>query len=116
MGLVACQAAYRSCGDWVDRLVAYLGGNLNLMRETFRARMPRVELVEPEGTYLPWVNFSKLNLSASELDRFIIDRAKLWLDSGPIFGAGGAGFQRFNVAVPRVTLKQALAQLENALK
>ncbi len=116
MGLVACQAAYRSCGDWVDQLVAYLGGNLKLMRETFRARMPQIELVEPEGTYLPWVNFSKLNMSASELDRFIIDRAKLWLDGGSIFGAGGAGFQRFNVAVPRATLQQALNQLENALK
>ena len=116
MGLVACQAAYRSCGDWVDQLVAYLGGNLKLMRETFRARMPQIELVEPEGTYLPWVNFSKLNMSASELDRFIIDRAKLWLDGGSIFGAGGAGFQRFNVAVPRATFQQALNQLENALK
>ena len=78
--------------------------------------MPQIDLVEPEGTYLPWVNFSKLNLSTSELDRFIIDRAKLWLDGGSIFGAGGAGFQRFNVAVPRATLQQALNQLENALK
>ena len=115
MGLVACQTAYRSGAEWVDRLVAYLSGNLSLMRETFRAHMPQVELVEPEGTYLPWVNFSKLGLNSSELDRFIIDRAKLWLDSGSIFGAGGAGFQRFNVAVPRATLQKALDQLGNAL-
>lgn len=116
MGLVACQTAYRSGADWVDRLVAYLYENVAFLRETINTRLPQLQLVEPEGTYLPWVNFSKLNLNSSELDRFIIGRAKLWLDSGPIFGAGGAGFQRFNIAVPRSTLKQALSQLEIALK
>ena len=116
MGLVACQTAYRSGADWVDQLVAYLYENVAFLRETINTRLPQLQLVEPEGTYLPWVNFSKLNLSASELDRFIIDRAKLWLDSGSIFGAGGAGFQRFNIAVPRATLKRALTRLENALK
>jgi cystathionine beta-lyase len=49
------------------------------------------------------------------LERFIIERAKLWLDGGTVFGAGGAGFQRFNIAVPRATLQQALIQLENAV-
>jgi cystathionine beta-lyase len=83
------------------------------MRETFCTRLPELQLVEPEGTYLPWVNFSKLGLSVSELDSRIVERAKLWLDSGVIFGAGGAGFQRFNIAVPRSTLRQALKQLEN---
>ena len=100
----------------MDQLVAYLYENVAFLRETINTRLPQLQLIEPEGTYLPWVNFAKLNLNSFELDRFIIDRAKLWLDSGPIFGAGGAGFQRFNIAVPRATLQQALAQLESALK
>ena len=113
MGLVACQAAYQYGAEWLDQLIDYLSGNIELMRETFCTRLPELQLVEPEGTYLPWVNFSKLGLSVSELDSRIVERAKLWLDSGVIFGAGGAGFQRFNIAVPRETLRQALKQLEN---
>ena len=113
MGLVACQAAYQYGAEWLDQLVEYLSGNIELMRETFRTRLPELQLVEPEGTYLPWVNFSNLGLSVSELDSRIVERAKLWLDSGTIFGAGGAGFQRFNIAVPRAILRQALKQLEN---
>ena len=101
---------------WTESLVSYLEGNVTLMRETFRTKMPQIQLVEPEGTYLPWVNFSKLGLGMKELERFIVDRAKLWLDGGAIFGAGGAGFQRFNIAVPRATLRQALAQLEDAIR
>ncbi len=116
MGLDACRAAYRYGGEWVDQLVEYLSGNISLMRETFRTRMPQLKLIEPEGTYLPWVDFSKLSLSVPELERFVVDRAKLWLDGGHIFGAGGAGFQRFNIAVPRATLRQALDQLEAAVR
>ena len=116
MGLDACRAAYQSGVEWLDQLIEYLTGNLSLMRETLRTRLPQLQLIEPEGTYLPWVNCAKLGLSAPELDRFMAERAKLWLDGGTMFGAGGAGFQRFNIAVPRSILRQALAQLEKAVK
>ncbi|MBP5233989.1 MAG: pyridoxal phosphate-dependent aminotransferase [Planctomycetes bacterium] len=116
MGLVACEAAYRHGAEWVDRLVAYLAGNIALMRETLGARLPQLRLVEPEGTYLPWVDFSALGLSAAELERFVVEKAKLWLDGGEMFGAGGAGFQRFNVAAPRAVVRQALEQLESAVR
>ena len=116
MGLVACQTAYQTGAAWVDQLVDHLRGNLSLMRETFRTRMPQLHLIEPEGTYLPWVDFSKLGLAAPALERFIVERAKLWLDGGHIFGAGGAGFQRFNIATPRAILQEALDRLENAVR
>ena len=116
MGLVACQTAYQTGAEWVDQLVDYLRGNLSFLRETFRSRMPQIHLIEPEGTYLPWVDFSKLGLATPELERFIVERAKLWLDGGHIFGAGGAGFQRFNIATPRAILQEALDRLETAVR
>ena len=115
MGLVGCQTAYRSGAEWVDQLIDYLRGNLSFVREAFRTRMPQLQLIEPEGTYLPWVDFSRLGLDTPELERFVVDDAKLWLDGGTIFGAGGAGFQRFNIATPRAILQEALDRLENAL-
>jgi cystathionine beta-lyase len=115
MGLVACQAAYQYGAEWLDQLIDYLYGNIALMRETFRLKMPQVRLIEPEGTYLPWVDFSSLGLSVPDLERFIVEKAKLWLDGGTVFGKSGAGFQRFNIAAPRSILLQALLQLEEAL-
>ena len=73
--------------------------------------IPGLSAVVPEGTYLLWVDCRGLGLSAEELDDRVINRAKLWLDSGTIFGKAGEGFQRINVACPRVTLQQGLERL-----
>ena len=68
-------------------------------------------MIDLEGTYLIWLDFRKLGLSVDELDNRIINKAKLWLDSGKIFGKVGQGFQRINVACPRSILKEALERI-----
>jgi cystathionine beta-lyase len=115
MGIVACKAAYRHGAAWLDELKAYLAGNLNLLRFELQERMPGIRLVEPEGTYLPWLDCSALGLSDKALDELITHKAKLWLDAGTMFGAGGEGFQRINIACPRALLRQALGQLAQAV-
>lgn len=116
MGLVACRAAYRYGASWLDQLKEYLTGNLNFFRDFLETRLPELKLIEPEGTYLVWVDFSKLGMDDSKLHKFIIDQAGLWLDDGCMFGKCGGGFQRFNIACPRSTLRQALNQLEAAVR
>jgi cystathionine beta-lyase len=116
MGLVACQAACRYGAPWLEQLNEYLTGNLNLFREFLAIRLPELKLIEPEGTYLTWVDCSKLGMRGSELDDFITYQAKLWLDDGNMFGKSGNGFQRFNIACPRSRLQQALNQLETAIR
>lgn len=115
MGMVACMAAYSEGGPWLYDLKTYLTENLGFLRQFLNTRLPQIKLVEPEGTYLVWLNFKALNLSESALEELIIRKAKLWLDSGTMFGAGGAGFQRINIACPRATLEKALVQLEQAV-
>jgi len=78
--------------------------------------MPQVKLIEPEGTYLVWLDFKQLKLSEGQLEDLIIKKAGLWLDKGTIFGTGGEGFQRINIACPRAILARALGQLEKAVK
>jgi cystathionine beta-lyase len=116
MGLAACQAAYETGREWLEELKDYLKGNLDFMRSFLKEEIPEAVLVEPEGTYLVWVDFSSLGYSPRELDHFMSHRAKVWLDGGTMFGEGGAGFQRFNIACPRSTLKEALNQIAFALK
>ena len=115
MGLNAMRAAYTECDDWVEELVEYIYKNILYMEQRIRDRMPLLHMIHPEGTYLPWVDFSGLGLSHSGLDRLIRERAFLWLDAGYIFGRSGEGFERFNVACPRSMLVEALDRLEKAV-
>jgi len=116
MGIVACRAAYTGGREWLEELKEYLTGNLNYLRDFLGQRLPQIKLIEPEGTYLVWLDFSALGLNDKELEDFIINQAGLWLDSGTMFGAGGEGFQRINIACPRAILEKALTQLEQAVK
>ena len=116
MGLVACKAAYTEGEEWLEELKAYLTRNLAYVREFLRTCIPEIRLVEPQGTYLIWLDCRALRLDDKALDDLIISRAKLWLDAGTMFGEGGSGFQRVNIACPRPILAQALEQLEQAVK
>jgi len=116
MGLVACQAAYEHGAPWLEELNEYLEGNLEFIRDFLTKRLPQIKLVEPEGTYLVWLDFKELNLSEVELEDLIVNKAKLWLDGGTMFGREGEGFQRMNIACPRSILEKAFLQLEESIK
>ena len=114
-GLVACEAAYRYGEEWYSGVKAYIRENISFTKKFLEERISKVKMLEPEGTYLVWVDFRALGLSNRELEDLIIHKAGLWLDSGAIFGAAGEGFQRINVACPRVTLQTALEKIETAV-
>jgi cystathionine beta-lyase len=116
MGLVACQAAYTSGGEWLDELLTYLAGNYVYAKEFIEGRLPRIRLAELEGTYLLWLDLNAYGFSESELDRLITHKAGLWVDNGSIFGEEGKGFIRINAACPRSILKKAFGQLAVALE
>ncbi len=115
MGLLACRAAYAQGAEWLEALKAYLLGNLAFVRHFLAEQLPQIRLVEPEGTYLIWLDFSALGLSDQALDELMVHQAGLWLDGGTMFGAGGASFQRINIACRRETLQEALQRLKKAL-
>jgi len=115
MGLAACQAAYEGGAEWVDQLIGYLAGNMALIGDFLRTHIPKIKLIEPEGTYLAWLDCAGLGLSVCGLNDFITNKAKLWLNNGPTFGLGGEGFQRMNAACPRSVVNTALERLKSAV-
>lgn len=114
LGLVACRAAYESGDAWLDELREHVAAARTHVEERL-ASVPGIEVAPCEGTYLLWLDCSGLlddaGLDYCELDSFILEEAGLWLDDGAIFGAGGEGFTRINVACPRATLDEALDRL-----
>lgn len=115
LGLVAAKAAYEHGQEWYEAMHKYVSENINYTKQFVSERLPGVKVVETEGTYLVWLDFRELDLSESELESLIIKKAKLWLDSGKMFGGAGSGFQRINVACPRETLVEALTRLRVAI-
>ena len=115
LGLVACQSAYQHGAPWVDALRTYLAENIAFVREFLAKNIPDIQLIEPEGTYLLWLDCRKLNLPQDKLDDLLINHAKLWLCSGKIFGEEGHGFQRMNVGCPRSVLEEGMRRLAGAL-
>lgn len=115
MGMAACQAAYEAGADWLEQLKQYLAGNLAYVRQFLREKLPDIALIEPEGTYLVWLDLRKLGLTEQQQRQLIVQDAKLWLDTGTLFGQGGEGFERINIACPRATIEQAMQRLERAV-
>lgn len=116
MGQVACETAYRQGEEWYQAMMRYVADNIALIGQYVEENLPGVRLVTHEGTYLVWLDFRELGLSEAALEQRIVHEAKLWLDGGGMFGAGGAGFQRINAACPRRLLREALERIRLMLQ
>jgi cystathionine beta-lyase len=113
--VVATEAAYRHGEPWLEALLRYVEGNYRFMADSLAWRLPASRVMPLEGTYLAWVDLRGLGLSDAELKERILGRGRVWLDDGPMFGTGGGGFQRINVACPRAILEEALERMTAAL-
>ncbi|MCA0988371.1 MalY/PatB family protein [Guptibacillus algicola] len=116
LGILAVEAAYTHGEKWLEELLIYLEENLTFLTSFIEERLPEIRVIQPEGTYLVWVDFRSLNLNHEELEKFIQNDAMLALDEGYIFGDGGKGFERINIACTRSTLEEGLKRLEQALR
>lgn len=114
-GIAAVEAAYDHGEEWLEQLLAYLEGNFRFLESFFRERLPRIKVIETEGTYLVWVDFTSLGLDKDALQRLMMEEARVFLDEGYIFGAEGEGFERINIACPRSVLAEALERIESAV-
>ncbi len=114
-GLTAMEAAYRYGDEWLEQLLDYLQENLELTLEYFVQKIPRITVIKPQATYLLWLDCRALGLDDMALRDFMRQKARVGLDDGFLFGAGGSGFQRMNIACPQGILEEALHRIEIAV-
>ena len=108
------ETAYRTAGEWLDQLLNYLWENMNYLDNYLKDYIPKVHLIEPEGTFLAWLDFRDLGMEAKQLEKFLAQESRLALNSGYWFGRQGAGYARMTVACPQSMLKEGLLRLEHA--
>ncbi|MDR0734035.1 MAG: PatB family C-S lyase [Dysgonamonadaceae bacterium] len=111
----ATEAAYRNGADWMRQMLDYVEGNILFTDRFLKENIPQIKAVVPEASFLVWLDCRELGLKQSDLVSLFVDKARLALNDGEMFGEGGTGFMRLNVGCSRVVLKRALGQLEAAL-
>jgi cystathionine beta-lyase len=113
-GALALQVAYDEGEEWLNSLIQVLERNLSFLKSFISKHLPTVSVIEPEGTYLVWLDFRALGLDHKELEKKMLKDAKLALDSGYKFGIGGEGFERINIACPLSILEESLERISKA--
>ena len=94
----------------------YIQENYLFLKKFVGTRIPRINVIEPEATYLVWLDFRELNLSGRALRKVLLKQARVALDDGYIFGAAGEGFERINIACPRTVLEEGLQRIARAMQ
>ncbi len=139
LGVVAHRAAYDECEKWLDQLVEYIDGSHEFVESFFASRIPLIKFVKPQGTFLAWLDVSALadrigakqkaadaNLKKAAdaplvtpeliVERYLVERAKVHVNSGSGYGTGGAGRMRMNIGTSRKLLELALGNIAAATR
>lgn len=115
LGIEALIACYNECEYYVDQQNAYFQKNIQVVKDFIAETMPEVKVIEPEGTYLLWIDLRAWNMDQAELIKMFMD-AGVKLNSGTNYGAPGIGFIRLNVATQTAVLKKALEKMSQAYR
>jgi cystathionine beta-lyase len=115
LGYTAALAAYRSGDAWLEALLLYLKDNRDFLVRQVRAALPGVTIAPPEATYLAWLDCRASAVAGRDPYTFFLERAKVALNDGKLFGPGGQGFVRLNFGSPRSLLTEGLERMRRAL-
>ena len=114
-GIIAAEAAYTHGEAWLEAVMNYVEDNYRFMKAYLAEHLPQLKIIQPEGTYLVWVDCRELGLDPTARKEMLMGQARVYLDEGELFGLEGEGFERFNIACPRSTLEQVLARLKTVI-
>lgn len=114
-GFAATKAAFTHGDQWLEQLLAYIDNNIAYTKSFLDNHLPRIHMHQPEATYMIWLDFSAFGFADEELSRVLEEKAGLGLSPGHVFGPGGSGFMRLNVACPLSQLQTALEKMRSAL-
>lgn len=116
MPMIATKAAYNHGDAWLDELIEYLEGNIEAVVKFCDDRLPGIKAIRPQASFLVWLDCRGLGLTHDDLIDLFVNKARLALNDGAMFGEEGSGFMRLNIGTTRTSLMQALCALEKALK
>ncbi len=112
---VGAEEAYRHGEKWLDEMLAYIEGNIDFVDDYVRRNIPGVRIIQPQTSFLVWVDFRGLKMCQKEIMNMLLDKAHIAVNDGTMFGRQGEGFARLNIGCPRSVLADALEHIRNAV-
>ncbi|WP_418410774.1 MalY/PatB family protein [Barnesiella intestinihominis] len=115
MATIATEAAYNHCREWREQMLAYIEQNILFVEEFLDCHIPAIKAIRPQASFIVWLDCTRLHLEHDALIDLFVDKARLALNDGEMFGPEGKGHMRLNVGTPRAVLQKALEQLRSAV-
>ncbi len=113
-GMVGMEAAYNGGEEWLDELLIYLKGNIELTENFIKKELPDLGVMKPDGGYLLWIDYSRTGYTEEQAVERLLHKGRLALEPGSKYGESGRGFLRMNIASPRPMVLEGLQRLKNA--
>ena len=114
-GSTASVAAYTNGHKWLEALLDYVDHNIEFVKDYCREMIPEIIPVQPEATYMIWLDCRKFGMTGKELQNFFVTKAGVGMNEGSTFGPGGEGFMRMNLGTTHQTVMKAMEQIEKAV-
>ena len=114
LGMIAGAAAYREGDDWLREVMAVLESNRDFLMGYLAEKLPAIKMIQPEATYLAWLDCRELNLPVSPA-KYFLEHARVAVNAGEDFGKPGEGFVRLNFGCTRSTLLEALERMRRVI-
>jgi cystathionine beta-lyase len=114
-GTTASIAAYTNGHKWLDALLDYIDHNIEFVMDYCKGMIPEIVPVQPEATYMIWLDCRKFGMTGKELQNFFVTKAGIGMNEGSTFGPGGEGFMRMNLGATHQTIIKAMEQIEKAV-
>ncbi|WP_404454013.1 MalY/PatB family protein [Oceanobacillus kapialis] len=116
MGNSALEAAYSHGGPWLDELLEVLEDNKNYVKKMFAEHASQLKVIDSEGTYLLWIDCSSLGMDHKALKKFMIEKARVGLNTGIEYGEEGKHFMRMNIGCPKATVEEGVHRIIQAIQ
>jgi len=115
MAIEALTVSYMQGEKWLDELKDYIYGNYLFLRAFIEEHLPRIKVIRLEATYVVWLDCKATGIKSAGLSDMLLEKEKLWVNAGTIYGTSGEGFIRLNIACPRKVLLEGLNRFKNLL-
>lgn len=116
LSYVATCSAYRDGKEWRRQMIEYIEKNIEATEDYIRKEIPELKVIRPEASFLIWLDCRKLGLNQKDLVDLFVNKARVALNDGAMFGKEGEGFMRLNVGMPRKKLMEVLQRIKDAVK
>ncbi|MCH5238556.1 MAG: cystathionine beta-lyase, partial [Muribaculaceae bacterium] len=112
---VATCAAYRHGHEWRRQMLRYVEENIETVEAYCRENLPGIKALRPDASFLVWLDCRGLGLTQEQLVDLFVNKARVALNDGAMFGREGEGFMRLNVGMPRSELLKVLERIKKAV-